>query len=736
MSASEVSEDRGNQEGPEPEPEPEVEQADASAKYLGKPVGRIHECLEYWRDNFEHDGYAMRVVREGFRIPVRWAELPKVYEEPDNQSALKNYDFVLRETERLVQEGQVVLWPHKPRFTNPLTVAVNNRPDGSVKLRMVLDLSRGVNPAIPEDRYKMATLQDALDGTRRGDYQLTFDLKSAFHHLKLHPSCYELMGFAVTGADKVKKYYCYVVLVFGLCVAAQALGRLLKPLCKFLASNGVPLVLYIDDGRVTGPTKEEAGRRFKFALKTLKAAGWQISYEKSFTPEQAAQRIEFLGVEIDSVGMNVFAPKAKLEKIKEILKKVVNGRAFMKIKELASIVGKFIALEKAFGPAVLVGTRMATIQIDEAATQYSWKGSVHMSEDTRAALRRVLTSVDEWNGFPIRTAESEIALTSILADEPEEQIERKIPNRRLFGGGVTIASDASDDMVASYGLNGKLKDFAFVQELLPHEKGLSSTHREISAVHKTLLCRGEELRMKVNTTLWWLTDNRNVQFIFAKGSNSLEIMRQTLQILELARSLNLDIQPVWVSRDDPRIQKADCMTKQVNSDDWSIYQDAFQELKRWAGEFTVDLFASGENNKVEKYYTYSFVAGCAGVDAFVHNWSHEVVYCAPPVSLILRVVRKIEKSVVTGVLLVPIWRGAKFWLPVFEDGRHLNGVFSVLRKLRIKTTSWSASPKDAFAGKWVWFLALKIESKGIGFIGSVVKRDRCFRRLFGKECTC
>jgi hypothetical protein len=92
----------------------------------------------------------------------------------------------------------------------------------------------------------MSTLQDALCATRQGDFQLTFDLKSAFHHLKLHPSCYELMGFAVTGEDGRKPYYCYVFLIFGLRVAAQALGRLLKPICKFLMSNGVPLVLYID----------------------------------------------------------------------------------------------------------------------------------------------------------------------------------------------------------------------------------------------------------------------------------------------------------------------------------------------------------------------------------------------------------------------------------------------------------------------------------------------------------
>jgi hypothetical protein len=175
--------------------------------------------------------------------------------------------------------------------------------------------------------------------------------------------------------------------------------------------------------------------------------------------------------------MQVSAPEFKLVRLKETLSKVINSKASMKIKDLASVVGKCISLEKAFGPAVLVGTRMASIQIDEASKQFSWRGWLRLSEDSRAALRRVLVSVDEWNGFPIRSSDSEITLTSILANEPEDSVCRKIPNRKLFGAPLTMASDASDDMVAAYRLDGALKDFSFTQGLLPHEKELSSTHR-------------------------------------------------------------------------------------------------------------------------------------------------------------------------------------------------------------------------------------------------------------------
>jgi hypothetical protein len=94
------------------------------------------------------------------------------------------------------------------------------------------------------------------------------------------------------------------------------------------------------------------------------------------------------------------------------------------------------------------------------------------------------------------------------------------------------------------------------------------------------------------------------------------------------------------------------------------------------------------------------------------SWEGEKAYCAPLIALILRTIRKIKVSKMTGVLLIPLWRGARFWLHAFPDGRHLGGVFKLFRKLEARTRSWGISPKDAFAGKWVVFLALEIDSWG------------------------
>jgi hypothetical protein len=72
------------------------------------------------------------------------------------------------------------------------------------------------------------------------------------------------------------------------------------------------------------------------------------------------------------------------------------------------------------------------------------------------------------------------------------------------------------------------------------------------------------------------------------------------------------------------------------------------------------LFASADIFKVARFYSYAFSADSAGVDAFSMSWEGERAYCAPPIALILRTIRKIEVTEMTGVLLIPLWCGARF----------------------------------------------------------------------------
>jgi hypothetical protein len=152
----------------------------------GRPIGKIHERVDFWVEHFCPDAYVRGILDHGFKVPVDWEKIPEAYEEADNKSARTNYDFVREEVARLLESGQVVEWDAKPRCCNPLTVAVKRLDNGGLKKRLVLDLLRCVNLAVKDNRYRMTTLQDAIDSTRKGNFQVVFDLKSAFHQVRLY----------------------------------------------------------------------------------------------------------------------------------------------------------------------------------------------------------------------------------------------------------------------------------------------------------------------------------------------------------------------------------------------------------------------------------------------------------------------------------------------------------------------------------------------------------------------
>jgi hypothetical protein len=116
---------------------------------------------------------------------------------------------------------------------------------------------------------------------------------------------------------------------------------------------------------------------------------------------------------------------------------VLRSRGSVPVRKLASMVGKLVLLEVAFGPAILVGTRIVSIQVSEVSEPFGREGVfVVLSDNLRVTLMRITVSLDLWNGHPMRTPASEIALTSVLAFEDAAGTARKIPNRRLDHGVV------------------------------------------------------------------------------------------------------------------------------------------------------------------------------------------------------------------------------------------------------------------------------------------------------------
>jgi hypothetical protein len=255
-------------------------QTAAAAGFLGRgAVGSIHESKDFWKKTFEYDPYVWRILEEGYKIPVKMTEEEKAtrYREKNNKSARDNMDFVRQEVNRLVKSGQVIKVKEAPQIVNLLSVAYKINADGTYKARLVTDLSRWVNKFVIPDRYRMARLQDALAQSSKGNYQNVFDIPKAYHHIRLHPKSYDL----VESPEGVDEFYHYIVLVFGLSPAGQALGRVMRPVLSFLSLEGVRSTMHVDDGRTLAGSKEKADKDYKLTLDTFLKAGFTIAEDKS-----------------------------------------------------------------------------------------------------------------------------------------------------------------------------------------------------------------------------------------------------------------------------------------------------------------------------------------------------------------------------------------------------------------------------------------------------------------------
>jgi hypothetical protein len=214
----------------------------ADSGFLGKAVRSVHTNLEYWEATFEDDPYVMSILRHGYKIPVKMNDTERRtrYRERNNQSAHNKMDFVRAEVSLLLEGGQVVECEKPPLCVNSLSVAFKVNGDGSIKKRLVMDLSRWVNKFVVSDRFKMSRFQDALSQSSKGDYQSIFDISKAYHHLRLSPKSYDLVGFCVPGVDGKERFNIFMVVVFRLGPAGHLLGRVMKPILTLFGLDRDP----------------------------------------------------------------------------------------------------------------------------------------------------------------------------------------------------------------------------------------------------------------------------------------------------------------------------------------------------------------------------------------------------------------------------------------------------------------------------------------------------------------
>ena len=144
---------------------------------LSEPLvkSRLKSAINFWRDELCAPREVLDIINDGYII--KFVEPPKRMHLNNNNSALKNSDFVKEAIEELLKFNLVEEWDSPPFCISPLSVAENSQ-----KKRLILDLSK-LNESIKFERIVLEDAKDFFNLSQDLNYVFSFDLKSAYHQV-------------------------------------------------------------------------------------------------------------------------------------------------------------------------------------------------------------------------------------------------------------------------------------------------------------------------------------------------------------------------------------------------------------------------------------------------------------------------------------------------------------------------------------------------------------------------
>ena len=165
----------------------------------------------------------------------------------------------------------------------------------------------------------MEGIHNVKDLLQPGDWLAKVDLKDACFTIPIHALHRQYLRFIFQG-----KAYQFTCLPFGLSSAPWVFTKTLKPALALLWQKGMRLIAYIDDILLIAESKEMLINHLAGTVHLLENLGFIINQKKSvLTP---AQSMEFLGLTVDSLAMELRLPLIKMKQIRTEARKLAQAK--------------------------------------------------------------------------------------------------------------------------------------------------------------------------------------------------------------------------------------------------------------------------------------------------------------------------------------------------------------------------------------------------------------------------
>ena len=219
--------------------------------------------------------------------------------------------------------------------------AMGGVPKGHDDFRAIVDCSSPVGTCVNDHTWGCRTnfLYNSVESVtgmlRVGDYMATVDISNAYRAISIYPTCRERQGLAWDfGSGTV--FLRDNRLCMGLSSSPYIFSKVSDFVVRCMVRQGVTdCVNYLDDFCVVGRGERDCTVAQHTLVAILRRLGFYISFRKLTAPAQVTR---FLGIDIDSVRMELRLLGDKLEKLITQLNHFVRRRKASK-RELESLAG-------------------------------------------------------------------------------------------------------------------------------------------------------------------------------------------------------------------------------------------------------------------------------------------------------------------------------------------------------------------------------------------------------------
>ena len=263
-----------------------------------------------------------------------------------------------------------------PKICHPLLAIVKP----GKKPRLCLDLSRGYNEYIKKRSFKYLSLEAAVEWSEPGCWYYKLDLSSCFLSFPLTKEASDMMAFKF-GRD----YWKFTSMPFGLASAPRLVSALLDVVSAKLHDEGIRMTRFLDDFLGICSSEQAALACMARTAQVLREFGLMVNPVKTEGP---SQRLEFLGLWLDSVAQTVSVPDDKLREAKDLLRSFA-GRSSSSRKSILSLIGKL-----SFIASVLPAARPFLRFLLDAVPGFRRRLPTGFRDDINLWLK----FLDSWNG--------------------------------------------------------------------------------------------------------------------------------------------------------------------------------------------------------------------------------------------------------------------------------------------------------------------------------------------------